>query len=198
MNEYEFPEKKISNVQSQLERLIEKNYYLNKSAKDAFRSYLQAYASHSMKDVFNVHSLDLNATAKSFCFSNPPRVNINLMGSGKGEKVKRRGGGGGFGDGYVMIINRNNPRTVFVGVESFSKVESFLINTTSKSLGPQVQTEEQIEGDCEEGAGIWTQLLCVEPVRQTIFRRCPTNSTLAVGIYSLCPLPQYCNIITRS
>mmetsp|Transcript_11780 Transcript_11780/g.48983 ORF Transcript_11780/g.48983 Transcript_11780/m.48983 type:complete len:93 (+) Transcript_11780:1937-2215(+) len=53
-----------------------------------------------MKDVFNVHSLDLNATAKSFCFSNPPRVNINLMGSGKGEKVKRRGGGGGFGDGY--------------------------------------------------------------------------------------------------
>jgi len=100
LNEYEFPEKKISNVQSQLERLIEKNYYLNKSAKDAFRSYLQAYASHSMKDVFNVHALDLNATAKSFCFSNPPRVNLNLMGSGKGEKVKRRGGGGGFGDGY--------------------------------------------------------------------------------------------------
>eukprot|EP00190_Bangiopsis_sp_CCMP1999_P007041 CAMPEP_0198723246 /NCGR_PEP_ID=MMETSP1475-20131203/786_1 /TAXON_ID= ORGANISM="Unidentified sp., Strain CCMP1999" /NCGR_SAMPLE_ID=MMETSP1475 /ASSEMBLY_ACC=CAM_ASM_001111 /LENGTH=616 /DNA_ID=CAMNT_0044484309 /DNA_START=15 /DNA_END=1865 /DNA_ORIENTATION=+ len=100
LNEYEFPEKKISNVQAQLERVIEKNYYLNKSAKDAYRSYLQAYASHSMKDIFNVHGLDLIATAKSFCFTTPPSVNLNLMGSGKGEKVRRRGGGGGFGDGF--------------------------------------------------------------------------------------------------
>jgi ATP-dependent RNA helicase DDX18/HAS1 len=33
LNEYEFPENKIANVQSQLQRLIEKNYYLNKSAR---------------------------------------------------------------------------------------------------------------------------------------------------------------------
>lgn len=30
LNEYEFPQQKISNVQAQLERLIEKNYYLHK------------------------------------------------------------------------------------------------------------------------------------------------------------------------
>jgi len=33
LNEYEFPSNKVANVQSQLTRLIEKNYYLNKSAR---------------------------------------------------------------------------------------------------------------------------------------------------------------------
>lgn len=34
LNEYEFPVKKVANVQAQLARLIEKNYYLNKSARE--------------------------------------------------------------------------------------------------------------------------------------------------------------------
>lgn len=37
LNEYEFPTSKLANVQAQLERLVEKNYYLHQSAKDAFR-----------------------------------------------------------------------------------------------------------------------------------------------------------------
>ncbi|GAQ90345.1 DEAD-box ATP-dependent RNA helicase family protein [Klebsormidium nitens] len=78
LNEYEFPENKVANVQSQLERLIEKNYYLHQSAKDAYRSYLLAYNSHSMKDTFNVHRLNLQAVATSFGFSVPPKVNLNL------------------------------------------------------------------------------------------------------------------------
>lgn len=98
LNEYEFPEKKVARVQPQLEKLIATNYALNRSAKDAYRSYLQSYASHGMKDIFNVHELDLNAVAASFCFDNPPRVNLNMMGSAKGER--RRGGGGGIGEGY--------------------------------------------------------------------------------------------------
>jgi ATP-dependent RNA helicase DDX18/HAS1 len=97
-NEYEFPEKKVARVQPQLEKLIATNYALNRSAKDGYRSYLQSYASHGMKDIFNVHALDLAAVATSFCFDNPPRVNLNMMGSAKGER--RRGGGGGGGDGY--------------------------------------------------------------------------------------------------
>lgn len=44
------------------EKLVANNYYLNKSAKDAYRSYLLAYNSHSMKDIFNVHRLDLQVT----------------------------------------------------------------------------------------------------------------------------------------
>lgn len=48
----------ISKQQMQ-EKLVSKNYYLNKSAKEAYRSYLLAYNSHFMKDIFNVHRLDL-------------------------------------------------------------------------------------------------------------------------------------------
>ena len=41
------------------EKLVEKNYYLHQSARDAYRSYILAYNSHAMKDIFNVHRLDL-------------------------------------------------------------------------------------------------------------------------------------------
>jgi ATP-dependent RNA helicase DDX18/HAS1 len=94
--EFEFPKSKIVNVQSQLEKLIGQNYYLNKvrsillfsceitltsrlqSAKDGYRSYLQAYASHSLRSVFDVNKLDLVKVAKSFGFAVPPRVDITL------------------------------------------------------------------------------------------------------------------------
>jgi len=62
---------------SQLERLIGKNYYLHRSARDAFRSYLQSYASHSLKTVFNVEALDLQRVAKAFGFSSPPGVPLS-------------------------------------------------------------------------------------------------------------------------
>lgn len=78
LNEFEFPTSKITNVQSQIEKLIEKNYYLHSSAKQAYRSYLQAYSSHSLKKIFNVELLDLNAVAKSFGFSEAPSVNLTI------------------------------------------------------------------------------------------------------------------------
>jgi len=92
LNEYEYPKSKISNVQSQLEKLIEKNYYLRQSAKNAYRSYLLAYNSHHLKDVYNVHQLDLAMAAKSFGFSVPPKVNINIESkAGKGRKKQKYG-----------------------------------------------------------------------------------------------------------
>lgn len=83
-------------LQNQLEKLVEKNYFLNKSAKEGYRSFLLSYASHALKHIFNVHELDLAAVGKSFGFSVPPRMNLNLKTTG--QKVRRRGGGGGFGD----------------------------------------------------------------------------------------------------
>lgn len=78
-------------IQSQLEALITKNYYLNKSAKDGYRSYLQAYASHSLRSVFDVHKLDLVKVAKSFGFSTPPRIDISLGASlSRDKKVEGR------------------------------------------------------------------------------------------------------------
>ncbi|RPA95377.1 P-loop containing nucleoside triphosphate hydrolase protein [Choiromyces venosus 120613-1] len=85
--EFEFPAKKLVNVQSQLEKLIGKNYYLNGSAKDG--SYLQAYASHSLRTVFGVHKLDLVKVAKSFSFSTPPKVDIQL-GSARDKRLSQR------------------------------------------------------------------------------------------------------------
>ncbi|XP_023000723.1 DEAD-box ATP-dependent RNA helicase 51 [Cucurbita maxima] len=90
VKEYEFSDKKLANVQSHLEKLVGSNYYLNKSAKEAYRSYLLAYNSHSIKDIFNVHRLDLQAIAASFCFSNPPKVNLNIdSGASKFRKKTR-------------------------------------------------------------------------------------------------------------
>ncbi|KAL2056864.1 hypothetical protein ABVK25_002603 [Lepraria finkii] len=86
--EFEFPAKRIFNIQSQLEKLIGQNYYLNKSAKDGYRSYLQAYASHSLRSIFDVHKLDLVKVAKSFGFQTPPRVDITLGASMSRDKKK--------------------------------------------------------------------------------------------------------------
>jgi len=93
LSEYEFPQNKIANVQSQLERLMEKNFYLCKSGRDAYKSYLLAYASHSLKEIFDVHKLDLIKVAKSFGLTIPPKVNLNLSMSNK--SYEKRGGGGG-------------------------------------------------------------------------------------------------------
>ncbi|KAI3651192.1 hypothetical protein MP228_004673 [Amoeboaphelidium protococcarum] len=93
LNEYQFPLNKLPQIQSQLEKLISKNYYLHQSAKEGYRSYLQAYASHAHKQVFDVLGLDLNKVAKSFGFDQPPRVNINVNLSGREGKRKHHGSG---------------------------------------------------------------------------------------------------------
>ncbi|KAL4764095.1 ATP-dependent RNA helicase HAS1 [Aspergillus foveolatus] len=95
--EFDFPAKKIVNVQSQLEKLISQNYYLNKSAKDGYRSYLQAYASHSLRSVFDVHKLDLVKVAKSFGFSTPPRIDIQLGSSLSRDKKQQQQGRRSYG-----------------------------------------------------------------------------------------------------
>jgi ATP-dependent RNA helicase DDX18/HAS1 len=49
---------------------------LNKSAREAFKAYVRAYDSHSLKNIFDVNQLDLKATAKSFGFAVPPFVDL--------------------------------------------------------------------------------------------------------------------------
>lgn len=88
LQEYEFPTSKIANIATQLQQLVEKNYYLHRSAKDAYRSYLMSYASHSHKDIFNVQEIDLQGVGKAFGFTVPPRVDLNL--SARGDKTARR------------------------------------------------------------------------------------------------------------
>ncbi|KAM9039614.1 ATP-dependent RNA helicase DDX18 [Sarcophilus harrisii] len=96
LSEFEFSWSKISDIQSQLEKLIEKNYFLHKSAQEAYKSYVRAYDSHSLKQIYNVNSLNLPQVALSFGFKVPPFVDLNLN-SSQGKKLQKRGGGGGFG-----------------------------------------------------------------------------------------------------
>lgn len=90
LNEYEFPANKVANIGNQMTMLIEKNYYLNKSARDAYRSYLLAYASHSHKDIFKVLELDLQGVGKGFGFTVPPRVDLNLSARGPDKRGRNK------------------------------------------------------------------------------------------------------------
>ncbi|XP_065606380.1 ATP-dependent RNA helicase DDX18 isoform X1 [Cyrtonyx montezumae] len=96
LSEFEFSWAKISDIQSQLEKLIEKNYFLHKSAQEAYKAYIRAYDSHSLKQIYNVGNLDLNKVSLSFGFKVPPYVDLNVN-SNHGRRLQKRGGGGGFG-----------------------------------------------------------------------------------------------------
>lgn len=63
----------------QLEKLIEKNYFLHKSAQEAYKSYIRAYDSHSLKQIFNVNNLNLPQVALSFGFKVPPFVDLSIL-----------------------------------------------------------------------------------------------------------------------
>ncbi|KAK7938240.1 hypothetical protein WMY93_001566 [Mugilogobius chulae] len=91
LSEFEFSWSKISDIQSQLEKLIEKNYYLHKSAQEAYKSYVRAYDSHSLKQIYSVNTLNLPMVALSFGFKVPPYVDLNVH-SSKGAKLQKRGG----------------------------------------------------------------------------------------------------------
>ncbi|XP_039260689.2 uncharacterized protein LOC120336946 [Styela clava] len=90
LSEFEFSWSKIANIQPQLERLIEKNYFLHKSSQEAYKSYIRAYASHSLKNIYDVQKLDLVKVATSFGFKVPPYVDLDVHGkrqtAGRGRK----------------------------------------------------------------------------------------------------------------
>ncbi|KAK3149032.1 hypothetical protein QOZ80_3AG0212010 [Eleusine coracana subsp. coracana] len=105
LTEYEFSQKHVPNLQSHLEKIVGENYFLNQSAKEAYRSYILAYNSHSMKDIFNIHQLNLKDVAASFCFTNPPKVNLDLESSASKHRKKMRKVDGGKRHG----ISPSNP-----------------------------------------------------------------------------------------
>lgn len=63
----------------QLEKLVAKNYFLNMSAKEAFKAYVRAYDSHHLKQIFDIETLDLAKVAKSFGFLVPPAVDLSIL-----------------------------------------------------------------------------------------------------------------------
>ncbi|KAL0832148.1 hypothetical protein ABMA28_001611 [Loxostege sticticalis] len=100
LNEFEFSWNKVADIQLQLEKLISRNYFLNQSAKEAFKSYLRAYDSHHLKTIFDIDTIDLAKVSKSFGFTVPPAVELKV--ANKGPPTKRKGGGG---YGYFKSLN---------------------------------------------------------------------------------------------
>ncbi|GJN19140.1 hypothetical protein PR202_gb06380 [Eleusine coracana subsp. coracana] len=94
LTEHEFSKERVPKVQSQLENIVGGNYFLEHLAKEAYKSYLLAYNSHSMKDIFDVHGLDLKRVAASFGLKEPPRMNLNLESSASKHRKKMKVYGG--------------------------------------------------------------------------------------------------------
>ncbi|EPY33722.1 ATP-dependent RNA helicase DDX18/HAS1 [Strigomonas culicis] len=91
VNEYSFDLTKLNeNVQEQLEKLVSSNYYLRTSARQAYEGYLLSYTSSQLKNVFNVHQLDLAAVARGFALSEPPPISIDLSQSAANMSKKAR------------------------------------------------------------------------------------------------------------
>ncbi|OSD02517.1 DEAD-domain-containing protein [Trametes coccinea BRFM310] len=90
LNEYTIGSQRIFQVQTQLEKLLQGNYYLYRSALDGYRAYLHAYNSYANKKIFDINALDLQKVAMSFGFATPPKVSIGSPGSGAQASGKKR------------------------------------------------------------------------------------------------------------
>lgn len=58
---------------------MQRNYFLNQSGKEAFKSYVRAYDSHQLKTIFDISTLDLQTVAQSFGFNVPPVVDLSKL-----------------------------------------------------------------------------------------------------------------------
>jgi ATP-dependent RNA helicase DDX18/HAS1 len=59
------------------------------SAKEAYKAYIRAYASHSMKGVYDVNTLDVQKVGQSFGFRVAPFVDLGVS---AGKKFSGSGG----------------------------------------------------------------------------------------------------------
>ncbi|PAA69223.1 hypothetical protein BOX15_Mlig019963g2, partial [Macrostomum lignano] len=109
VTEYEFSWSKVSDIQTQLEKLVEKNYYLCRSAQEAYKGFVRAYASHALKKCFAVERLDLKAAAKNFGLAVPPLVDLDVRASGKAS-ARRRVHGGATGPGAAIKFKKSGQR----------------------------------------------------------------------------------------
>lgn len=107
LNEFEFSWNKIADIQLQLENLITKNYFLHQSAKEAFKAYVRAYDSHSLKDAFDIATLDLVKVARSFGFTTPPAMDLKM--GHKFKNPERRAGSRGMG--YFKNMNKQHEKS---------------------------------------------------------------------------------------
>lgn len=134
---------------------MQKNYFLHQSAKDGYRSYLQAYASHSLKKIFDVNSLDLVKVGRAFGFSVPPRVNVTVGGgksSNKSSHKRRRGDDDEEEDnGWVDEDDDEDARESMKAVRRQGKARRI------ETLGSRTVKKEFYKRGREQKAGNWSR-----------------------------------------
>lgn len=112
LNEFEFSWSKVSNIQPQLEKLVSKNYFLNLSAKEAYKAYVRAYESHSLKHIYDVQNLDLKAVGTSFGFMTPPHIDLGVYAS-KTARLRKQAEGRKNGDKKAKIYRQPKDKGKF-------------------------------------------------------------------------------------
>ncbi|KAL9652202.1 hypothetical protein ABK040_013971 [Willaertia magna] len=90
LNELDFPRSKLANFHDTLEKLISTNYYLYKNAEDAFKSFIKAYASHPLKDIFSFKVLDVAGVTKSFGLKTTPYVDLKALEVGASGSIEKK------------------------------------------------------------------------------------------------------------
>uniref|UniRef100_A0A1I8FU66 ATP-dependent RNA helicase n=1 Tax=Macrostomum lignano TaxID=282301 RepID=A0A1I8FU66_9PLAT len=101
VTEYEFSCRRLATFRRSWKSWFEKNYYLCRSAQEAYKGFVRAYASHALKKCFAVERLDLKAAAKNFGLAVPPLVDLDVRASGKAS-ARRRVHGGATGPGAAI------------------------------------------------------------------------------------------------
>lgn len=102
-----------------------KNYFLNQSAKEAFKAYVRAYDSHHLKTIFDINTIDLAKVALSFGFKVPPAIDLKVHAKKSNRPSKKNGGGG-----YGYFKNMNNTS----GFKTMKKTTIY--RQKSKTKGP--------------------------------------------------------------
>jgi hypothetical protein len=93
VSEFEIP--KLADIQGQIEYHVTRSESFSRYAKEAYGSYLIAYASHSFRDVYNVHDLNKNDVAAAFGLVQLPEIESDdetSVASGEGKRESQAAG----------------------------------------------------------------------------------------------------------
>ena len=66
MNEFKFPKNGIAQIQTKIENIVEKNFYLEKLSREALKSFIHSYNNYSLKEVFDLKKINKVFLFKSF------------------------------------------------------------------------------------------------------------------------------------
>eukprot|EP00758_Cryptobia_borreli_P013036 Tbor_TRINITY_DN5800_c0_g2::TRINITY_DN5800_c0_g2_i1::g.6964::m.6964/K13179/DDX18, HAS1; ATP-dependent RNA helicase DDX18/HAS1 len=94
----------LPDIQLKLENVLQLDPVVAKSAINAYRAHVGAYQSHILNQIFNIHTLDLDALSVAFALTSAPHVSLpkNTTEDKKKEYVK----------GKLNALNRRKKESV--------------------------------------------------------------------------------------